>query len=108
MKKTLFSLLLVYITAVIVVIASCSKPYNDSHTVTVSPSYTINQLFAGLRTSPQTLTVTAGRDTIVYGANGTRMHFYTNSFKTAAGAIITSGTINLQLVEMYKLSLIHI
>ena len=30
------------------------------------------------------------------------MHFYTNSFKTAAGAIITSGTINLQLVEMYK------
>jgi hypothetical protein len=30
------------------------------------------------------------------------LHFYTNSFKNAGGCIITSGTINLQLVEMYK------
>ena len=83
---------------------SCSKgKYNDTGTdiaVTVKPSP--NKLFAGLRYTPQTLHVTAGRDTIVFGASGTMFHFYTYSFKTATGAPITSGTVAVQLVEMLK------
>ncbi len=99
MKKTFLSFSLLGIVVFITVL-SCSKNYSNNSTV-YSPQ-SLNQLFAGLRSTPQSLSVQAGRDTIIFGANGTMLHFYTNSFKTASGTIITSGTINLQLVEMYK------
>ena len=73
---------------------------HTTNVTNVTPS--LNQLFAGLRYTPQNLSVTAGRDTIVYGNNGTMLHFYTNSFKNGSGNIITSGTVYLQLTEMYK------
>ncbi len=63
----------------------------------------LNQLFSALRSTPQTFSVTAGRDTIIYGANGTMLHFYVNSFKDDSGNTITSGIINIQLVEIYKI-----
>ena len=84
----------------IMIIASCTKNYTSSGTISVPMP--INQLFAGLRTTPQSINVTAGRDTVVYGAQGTRLHFYVNSFKDATGHILTTGTVNLQLTEMYK------
>jgi hypothetical protein len=39
---------------------------------------------------------------MIFGAKGTMLHFYTTSFKNAAGQTITGGTIYLQLVEMYS------
>ncbi len=80
-------------------IISCNKntaetSYDVSH---------LNEYFAGLKSTPQKFTVQAGRDTVVYGASGTVFHFYTNSFKDGVtGAILASGTISLELIEMYK------
>ncbi len=55
-----------------------------------------------MRTTPLTITVNAGIDTIVYAANGTKLHFYTYSFKDKNNIILTSGSIYVQIVEMYK------
>jgi len=96
MKKTALTLFTVY-AIVAVSVFSCQKSYNAR-----GPQMSLNQQFAGLRTAPQGLSVQAGRDTVVFGAKGTMMHFYTNSFKYANGSIITSGTVYLQLIEMYK------
>jgi len=84
----------------VVAVISCKKVQSNPTTI-INSSQSLNQLFAGLRYTPQGLSVQAGRDTIVYGTKGTMLHFYANSFKTAAGSIILSGTIYIQLVEMY-------
>jgi hypothetical protein len=97
MKSTLLSLIgicLIALTTMLCCKKKSSNPtYNQSN---------LNQLFSGLRSTPQSFTVTAGASQTVVGANGTVLNFYPNSFKNASGTIITSGTINLQLVEMYK------
>lgn len=63
--------------------SSCKK--ND--TVISNPSGSdrsyLNSLFAPFRTTPQTLTVTAGMYAEVTGAKGTKLTFYPNSFKDA-------------------------
>lgn len=90
----------VFCIAIIIAI-SCKK--NTDNTSTLQPApLPLNQLFADLRSLPQVITVKAGRDTMVFGSQGTMLHFYPYSFKNASGAIITSGTIDLTLVEMYK------
>ncbi len=103
MKKLLLIISCFYLV-VFVAMLSCTKGnYRDTGTViAVSAKPSPNKLFAGLRYTPQTLHVTAGRDTIVFGAKGTMFHFYTYSFRSASGAPITSGTVDLQLVEMLK------
>ena len=99
MKKALLSLTLIGIIAFITVL-SCKKTVSNPTTITnATPS--LNQLFSSFRYTPQNLSVTAGRDTIVYGTKGTKLHFYINSFKDGANNTITSGIINLQLIEMY-------
>ncbi|MCF8450732.1 MAG: hypothetical protein K9G49_12750 [Taibaiella sp.] len=70
--------------------------------ITKADKTKLNALFAALRTTPQTINVTAGKYQVVYGAKGTKLTFYPNSFKDAGGSIITSGTVTLKLVEMYK------
>lgn len=62
----------------------------------------LNKLFRELRYKPQIKYVTAGKLTVVTFARGTRFTFYPNSFKDAAGRIITSGSIKLEVIEMYK------
>jgi hypothetical protein len=79
-------------------IVACNKKYTD----TAAPAQSPNQLFAAFRYTPQTITVTAGRDTVVYGDKGTMLHFYTNTFQDQTGKTLTSGTVTVQLVEMYK------
>jgi hypothetical protein len=96
MKRVHLVLALLCCTAIITVIA-CKKKKTET---VYDPSH-LNEYFAGLRTSPQSISVQAGRDTVVSGARGTVLHFYQNSFKDAAGNVITAGTINLQLTEMY-------
>ena len=97
MKKAIFPVALLAIIA-IALIVSCKKTNNSQ----IAGTQSLNQLFAGLRSAPQNFSVTAGRDTVVYGNKGTKLHFYTNSFQDATGTIITSGTIYLSLIEMYK------
>jgi len=63
-------------------------------------SATLRSLFKELRSTPQTLTTTAGISSTIYGTKGTRITFYPNSFKDASGNIITSGTIVIKLTEM--------
>ncbi len=77
---------------------SCKKKESEE-TYNVSQ---LNKYFEGLRSTPDNISVQAGRDTVVSGTNGSILHFYPNSFKDAAGNIITSGTIYIQLTEAYE------
>ncbi len=117
MKRTQNVLLLTGIFAVLSLTA-CRKPNNsrsanDPYTPvnpngqpptnypgTGAASATLRSLFKELRSTPQTLTTTAGISSTIYGIKGTRITFYPNSFKDASGNIITSGTIVIKLTEM--------
>ena len=100
MKKAIVSILL--LSVALICAWSCRKKDTPASTI-ITSAPTLNQAFAGLRSTPHSLSVTAGRDTIVFGASGTMLHFYVNSFKTAGGSVISGGTINLKLIEMYKI-----
>ncbi len=111
---------IVFLTAIFAVLSlvACRKPNNSRTTndpyVPVNPngqppvnypgsgaaSATLKSLFNDLRSTPQTLTTTAGVSSTLYGTKGTRITFYPNSFKDASGNIITSGTIVIKLTEM--------
>jgi hypothetical protein len=72
----------------VTVVFSCKKKteepvYDVSH---------LNEKFDVLRTAAQKMTVQAGRDTVVMGADSTVMHFYTNTFKDANNNIIPAAT----------------
>ncbi len=117
MKRTQNVLLLTGIFAVLS-LAACRKPNNNRSTndpyTPVNPngqpptnypgtgaaSATLRSLFKELRSTPQTLTTTAGISSTIYGTKGTRITFYPNSFKDASGNIITSGNIVIKLTEM--------
>ncbi len=90
----------------VTLVVSCSKNYHRGDPDPVlgeEASYVdLNKVFSALRSTPQHFTVQAGVETEIVGAQGTRMLFYENSFRDAAGNTITSGTINIDLVEMYK------
>jgi hypothetical protein len=77
---------------------SCKKKADDTSTITTSKS----ALFSGLKSDAQVFNVTAGVPGKVVGKNGTVIHFYPNSFRDKNSVTITSGTINIELVEMYK------
>ena len=97
MKHTI-QLILGLCLAAIIIVAACKKSSNNA----TGPTQSLNQLFSGLRTTPQNLSVQAGTDTTLYGADSTILHFYPNSFMDNAGNVITSGAVNIQLIEMYK------
>jgi hypothetical protein len=78
----------------------CKKTTNN--TATAVSTTTINQLFDQLKYTPQEILVWAGRDTIVWGADTTMLHFYTNSFKDANNNVISGQQIYVHLTEMYK------
>ncbi len=99
---------------ILVTIVACQKTYNkDNPSVQTSvnpatgpPNLTtkvsLNALFKDLRSTPETQCVTAGIDQTVVFNKGTKLTFYPNSFKDAAGNILTSGEVCLEMVEMYK------
>ncbi len=80
---------------------ACSKKQNDS-VPSVNDKTKLNSLFAAFRDAPQSFSVTPGILQTVKGNKGTKLTFYPNSFRDADGNVITTGTINLQLIEMYK------
>lgn len=116
MKNTLWSLLLI---ALIVAItgSACRKtpgpksndpfvPLDSMGTSGTGTSGTTAQsvakLFSLLKSSPQIITVPAGVAKTVYADKGTQLSFYPNSFKDASGNIISSGDVQVSIVEMYK------
>jgi hypothetical protein len=115
MKRTLHITLIFCIA--IAVIAGCRKPNNsrttDINTGPIStggqpPTFpggtqpSLNQLFKELRYTPEVKCVTAGILQVVTFSKGTSLTFYPNSFKNAAGTTITSGTVCIEMIEMYK------
>jgi hypothetical protein len=91
---------LLFLLTAVVLFFSCTS--NDKDNIKTYLKTKKKALFADLNLAPQPLTVQAGRDTTVFGADSTLLHFYPNSFKDAAGNVIPSGTIEIELVEMYK------
>jgi len=99
MKRVLLPMALLGMIALCTVL-SCKKTETKITPVTPVPS--LNTLFSGFRYTPQSFTVAAGKDVTVFGTvHGTVLHFYPNSFRNAKGEVITSGSIDLQLTELY-------
>jgi hypothetical protein len=95
---------LLLVAALAVFVASCTKtPDNVSEPTNVGlyDKTKLNSLFATFRYTPQQFTVSAGTLQVVRGQKGTKLTFYPNTFKDAAGNSITSGTIDVRLTEMY-------
>lgn len=102
MKKPTQSLFALAITAALFV-SSCGKKYDPGpNPSTVYDKSKLNELFKEFRSTPEVQCVTAGIQQTISFAKGTRLTFYPNSFKDASGAIITSGTVCLEVTEMYK------
>ncbi len=94
MKKT--PLFVLFALAVITIAIACNKK-----NTTATPPVQAVTWTSALRSTPQTYTVMAGRDTVIMGTDSTVLHFYPNSFMLATGDLITGGTITIQLIEMY-------
>ncbi|MCF8449971.1 MAG: hypothetical protein K9G49_08905 [Taibaiella sp.] len=103
MKKPTQSLFALAITAALFV-SSCGKNYDPGPgpTPVATNKTQLNSLFKEFRSTPEIKCVTAGIPQTVVFSKGTKLTFYPNSFKTAAGVIITSGTVCLEVIEMYK------
>ncbi len=100
MKRAFFLSLLALTTGLIVSSNfSCTKSYDSTGAPT---KQSLNQLFSDLKSTPEHFEVTAGIDTLITGQGGTKLRFYPTSFKDASGQIITSGKVDVDLVEMYK------
>jgi hypothetical protein len=74
---------------------SCSK--DDK-----SPIQDLDAMFAQLKTASNTYSVTAGTHDTITGAKGTLVIFNPTSFVDASGNPITSGTVRIELTEVYK------
>ncbi len=96
-KKLLAPLLLLTLVAGLL---GCSK--DDASLGNSSQIFTLKKLFENLATPPQVFMVAAGQNQTITGSSGTRITFNPQSFKNASGGIISSGTIKIELVEMYK------
>jgi len=89
---------------ILIVLAACTKPHETPTPTPVAPTdkTKLNSLFSVFRSKPQNFTVPAGINYTLKGEKGTRLVFYPTSFRDANGNVISSGNINVELVEMYK------
>ncbi len=97
-KKQLLAPLL--LLALVIGLYGCGK--DDAKLGSNSQIFTLKTLFGNLAGTPQIFMVTAGQTQTITGASGTRITFRPQSFKNSSGGIITSGTVKIELVEMYK------
>ncbi|HRO41980.1 MAG TPA: hypothetical protein PL009_04065 [Flavipsychrobacter sp.] len=108
MRKYTRSFTLLFLSA-IAIFSSCNKggdsSGNPSPIDTSTTKLILSNMFAGTRTMTptQSLEVNAGTFQVVYApSQTTRLMFYPNSFKDKNGNIITSGQIDIKIVEMYS------
>lgn len=62
----------------------------------------LKAMYDGLKSTPQAFTVTAGTNQTITGAQGTVIHFHPGSFRDASGNTLSSGSVSIELTEMYK------
>ena len=84
---------------------SCGKTYNPSVTPTdpAAGQYTLASAIATLAVVPKTVIIDAATGGTFNGNSGTRYVFPANSFKTAAGAVVT-GNVTVEVSEFLKKS----
>ncbi len=90
--------IVVLISVISIGVTSCNK-INDSLNVQTTST---DDLFELLKDAPQTFSGQAGGNWTIIGQKGTRVHFNPQSFKDAAGNYVTSGTIDIELIETPK------
>ena len=103
MKKLISPLLLA--AAALLIIGACKKD-TTNNTPQPPAGYSkkgLKQLFSPLQPGKQSFTVTAGTHSTIVGAAGTKLTFYPNSFLTATGQPVTSGTVQIQLIEATRI-----
>lgn len=96
-KQLLAPLLLL---ALVIGLYGCGK--DDASMGSNSQVFTLKKLFGNLASTPQIFMVNAGQTQTITGASGTKITFRPQSFKNAAGTVITSGIVKIELVEIYK------
>jgi len=81
-------------------ITSCKKNDYDggNNTILANNTATILEVF---HSTPTAFSITAGTTKEVLGPQGTLLRFYPHSFRDKNGNIISSGTVNIDLTEMY-------
>ncbi len=101
--KRVYTCLLAFCSLAALFATSCKKSGSSNYgVVSVNTDESrLNQLFAGLRTAPQNISVTAGASQTVYCLNGTKLTFYPNSFMDKEGNTLVKGIVNLQVTEIY-------
>jgi len=96
LKRNLLKCALLF-GSLLVLFSACKK-----EDIVLNNGNQLRYLFLHLQTAPQSFTVNAGTDQTIEGAQGTLIKFNPQSFKDGQGNIISSGTINIELTEMYK------
>ncbi len=77
----------------------CYKEDMQTNTSTKKQS-ALTDLFKNIAPPMQNFTVNAGQQQVVIGEKGTKITFYSNSFKKKDGTILTSGNVKIVLQEM--------
>lgn len=89
------------IFAAIFFIFSCEKESSTSNPTSNSKKQSaLTDLFKNIAPPMQNFTITAGQQQVVTGEKGTKITFFSNSFKKKDGTILTSGTVKIVLQEM--------
>ncbi len=65
-------------------------------------SESLDELYESLKSSPQKFTVQAGTNSTIKCLQGTRLKFNPNSFKNQNGDLITSGNVDIEIIETAK------
>jgi hypothetical protein len=73
---------------------------NSKQTLLQKKQSALSDLFKNIAPPMQNFTVTAGQQQVVVGEKGTKITFYSNSFKKKDGTILTSGNVKIVLQEM--------
>lgn len=97
MSKRNLLTLSVLLGIMILAFAACKK-----EDITLNSGNQLRYLFLHLQSTPQSFTVNAGTSQTIQGDKGTILKFNPGSFKDAQGNTISTGTINLELIEMYR------
>lgn len=88
------------IFAAVLFIISCEKETITSTATNTKKQFALTDLFKNIAPPMQNFTVTAGQQQVVTGEKGTKITFFSNSFKKKDGTILTSGSVKIVLQEM--------
>lgn len=88
------------IFAVSLFMYSCEKESTTTSSSNSKKQSALTDLFKNIAPSLQDFKINAGQTQTVTGQNGTKITFYSNSFKKKDGTIVTGGSVVIKLQEM--------